>query len=133
MAAAVLLVVASGLLATRLGSEFVPSLDEGDIALHALRIPGTGLEQAIGMQTSLEARIKEFPEVDKVVAKIGTAEVATDPMPPSVADTFIMLKDRVRMARSAQAQARAGRGTRGRREGRFPATTTSSRSPCRCA
>ena len=94
LAAAVLLVAASGLLATRLGSEFVPSLDEGDIALHALRIPGTGLEQAIGMQTSLEARIKEFPEVDKVVAKIGTAEVATDPMPPSVADTFIMLKDR---------------------------------------
>jgi cobalt-zinc-cadmium resistance protein CzcA len=94
LAAAVLLVAASGLLATRLGSEFVPSLDEGDIALHALRIPGTGLEQAIGMQTSLEARIKEFPEVDMVVAKIGTAEVATDPMPPSVADTFIMLKDR---------------------------------------
>jgi cobalt-zinc-cadmium resistance protein CzcA len=94
LAGAVLLVAASGLLATRLGSEFVPSLDEGDIALHALRIPGTGLEQAIGMQTSLEARIKEFPEVDKVVAKIGTAEVATDPMPPSVADTFIMLKDR---------------------------------------
>jgi len=94
LATAVLLVAASGLLATRLGSEFVPSLDEGDIALHALRIPGTGLEQAIGMQTSLEARIKEFPEVDKVVAKIGTAEVATDPMPPSVADTFIMLKDR---------------------------------------
>ncbi len=94
LATAILLVVASGLLATRLGSEFVPSLDEGDIALHALRIPGTGLEQAIGMQTSLEARIKEFPEVDKVVAKIGTAEVATDPMPPSVADTFIMLKDR---------------------------------------
>jgi cobalt-zinc-cadmium resistance protein CzcA len=94
VATAVLLVAASGLLATRLGSEFIPSLDEGDIALHALRIPGTGLEQAIGMQTSLEARIKEFPEVDKVVAKIGTAEVATDPMPPSVADTFIMLKDR---------------------------------------
>ena len=94
VATAVLLVAASGLLATRLGSEFIPSLDEGDIALHALRIPGTGLEQAIAMQTSLEARIKEFPEVDKVVAKIGTAEVATDPMPPSVADTFIMLKDR---------------------------------------
>jgi len=94
VAAAVLLVVASGVLATRLGSEFIPSLDEGDIALHALRIPGTGLEQAIGMQTALESRIKQFPEVDKVVAKIGTAEVATDPMPPSVADTFIMLKDR---------------------------------------
>jgi cobalt-zinc-cadmium resistance protein CzcA len=94
LATAVLLVAASALLATRLGSEFVPSLDEGDIALHALRIPGTGLEQAIGMQASLEARIKEFPEVDKVFAKIGTGEVATDPMPPSVADTFIMLKDR---------------------------------------
>jgi cobalt-zinc-cadmium resistance protein CzcA len=91
---AVLLVVASGLLATRLGTEFVPSLDEGDIAVHALRIPGTGLEQAIGMQTLLEARIKEFPEVDKVVSKLGTAEVATDPMPPSVTDTYIMLKDR---------------------------------------
>src|SRR5690606_30699851 len=68
--------------------------DEGDIALHAMRIPGTSLTQAIGMQRQLEARIKEFPEVEEVVAKIGTAEVATDPMPPSVADTFIMLKDR---------------------------------------
>ncbi|MDZ4813134.1 MAG: CusA/CzcA family heavy metal efflux RND transporter [Pseudomonadota bacterium] len=91
---AILLVAGSALLATRLGSEFIPSLDEGDIALHALRIPGTGLDQAIGMQSALEARIKQFPEVDKVVGKIGTAEVATDPMPPSVADTFIMLKDR---------------------------------------
>ncbi len=94
VAAAMLLVVASALLATRLGSEFIPSLDEGDIALHALRIPGTGLDQAIGMQSLLEARIKQFPEVDKIVGKIGTAEVATDPMPPSVADTYIMLKDR---------------------------------------
>jgi len=94
VAIAVLLVAGSAWLATRLGSEFIPSLDEGDIALHALRIPGTGLDQAIGMQSALEARIKQFPEVDKIVGKIGTAEVATDPMPPSVADTFIMLKDR---------------------------------------
>jgi cobalt-zinc-cadmium resistance protein CzcA len=91
---AAVLVGLSALMASRLGSEFIPSLDEGDIALHALRIPGTGLAQAVGMQTQLEARIKQFPEVDKVVAKIGTADVATDPMPPSVADTFIMLKDR---------------------------------------
>ncbi|WP_251004894.1 efflux RND transporter permease subunit, partial [Escherichia coli] len=77
------LVVLSGLLATRLGTEFIPNLDEGDIALHAMRIPGTSLTQAIGMQRQLEARIKEFPEVEEVVAKIGTAEVATDPMPPS--------------------------------------------------
>lgn len=88
------LVLFSGWLATRLGSEFIPSLDEGDIALHALRIPGTGLEQALGMQATLESRIKQFPEVDKVVGKIGTADIATDPMPPSVADTFIIIKDR---------------------------------------
>ncbi|HEY1137037.1 MAG TPA: CusA/CzcA family heavy metal efflux RND transporter [Xanthomonadaceae bacterium] len=94
VAAAALLTVLAGLLATRLGTEFIPILDEGDIALHALRIPGTSLTQAVGMQRQLEARIKQFPEVDEVVAKLGTAEVATDPMPPSVADTFIMLKDR---------------------------------------
>ncbi|MGH8542709.1 MAG: efflux RND transporter permease subunit [Gammaproteobacteria bacterium] len=90
----VVLVVLSGLLATRMGTEFVPSLDEGDIALHALRIPGTSLSQAIGMQKALEQRIKEFPEVERVFAKIGTAEIATDPMPPSVADNYVMLKER---------------------------------------
>jgi heavy metal efflux system protein len=94
VAAAVVLVLLAGLAASRMGSEFIPNLDEGDIALHALRIPGTSLTQAVKMQTALEARIKQFPEVDKVVAKLGTAEVATDPMPPSVADTFVLLKDR---------------------------------------
>ncbi|MBC7667914.1 MAG: CusA/CzcA family heavy metal efflux RND transporter, partial [Gemmatimonadaceae bacterium] len=94
VAGAIVLVLIAGLAATRMGSEFIPSLDEGDIALHALRIPGTSLTQAVKMQTALEARIKQFPEVDKVVAKMGTAEVATDPMPPSVADTFVLLKDR---------------------------------------
>ncbi|MEJ6656908.1 MAG: CusA/CzcA family heavy metal efflux RND transporter, partial [Pseudomonas sp.] len=81
-------------LATTLGSEFIPQLDEGDVALHALRIPGTGLEQSIKMQSQLEERLKAFPEVDKVFAKIGTPEVATDPMPPSVADNFVILKSR---------------------------------------
>ncbi len=94
IAAAIVLVVLSGLMATRLGTEFIPSLDEGDIALHALRIPGTSLAQAVTMQSTLEKRIREFPEVGRVVSKLGTAEVATDPMPPSVADTFIFLKDR---------------------------------------
>lgn len=79
-------------LASTLGSEFVPQLNEGDIALHAMRIPGTGLEQAVEMQEILEQRIKSFPEVDKVFARIGTAEVATDPMPPNVADNFVILK-----------------------------------------
>ena len=94
VAGAVALVLISGFAASRMGSEFIPNLDEGDIALHALRIPGTSLSQAVAMQATLEARIKQFPEVDRVVAKIGTAEVATDPMPPSVADTFIIMKDR---------------------------------------
>ena len=94
IAAAALLVAVSGWGATRLGSEFIPNLDEGDIAMHALRIPGTSLSQAIQMQESLEKRISEFPEVERVFAKIGTADVATDPVPPSVADNFIMLKDR---------------------------------------
>ena len=90
----VVLVIFSIWLSTRLGSEFIPQLDEGDIALHALRIPGTGLDQAVAMQTLLEARIKQFPEVDKVFAKIGTADIATDPMPPSVADNYVIFKPR---------------------------------------
>lgn len=77
-----------------LGAEFVPSLDEGDIALHALRIPGTSLAQSIDMQHQLERAIKLVPEVKEVFAKIGTAEIATDPMPPSVADGFVILKPR---------------------------------------
>lgn len=90
---AVTIMVLSGLLATRLGSEFVPSLNEGDIALHAIRIPGTSLTTAIEMQNELEEKIKTFAEVERVFSKIGTAEIATDPMPPSVADIFIILKD----------------------------------------
>ncbi|MEM9301698.1 MAG: CusA/CzcA family heavy metal efflux RND transporter [Pseudomonadota bacterium] len=88
------LVVVSGLAADRLGLEFVPNLDEGDIAMHALRIPGTSLEQSIAQQGLLEERIRALPEVERVFAKIGTGEVATDAMPPSVADNFIMLKPR---------------------------------------
>lgn len=81
-------------LATTLGSEFIPQLNEGDIALHAMRIPGTSLEQSVEMQGILEQRIKSFPEVDTVFARIGTAEIATDPMPPNVADNFVILKPR---------------------------------------
>ena len=92
--AAAALVVAGGFAATRLGTEFVPNLDEGDIVMHALRIPGTSLQQAVELQTQLESRIAELPEVERVFAKIGSGELATDPMPPSVADNFIMLKPR---------------------------------------
>uniref|UniRef100_UPI003896DF0B efflux RND transporter permease subunit n=1 Tax=Pseudomonas aeruginosa TaxID=287 RepID=UPI003896DF0B len=94
LAGAAVLVVGCGVLATRLGSEFVPSLDEGDITLQPMRIPGTSLEQSVAMQETLEKRLAQFPEVANIFSKIGTAEVATDAMPPSMADTFLMLKPR---------------------------------------
>ncbi|MAD88827.1 MAG: CusA/CzcA family heavy metal efflux RND transporter [Pseudoalteromonas sp.] len=78
--------------AQKLGAEFLPKLDEGDIAMHALRITGTGLEQSVEMQLTLENTIKAMPEVAHVFSKIGTPDVATDPMPPNVADTFMILK-----------------------------------------
>jgi heavy metal efflux system protein len=88
------LVVLSLLLSQKMGSEFLPTLDENDFAVHALRVPGTSLSQAVSMQDTLEKKIKELPEVDYVFAKIGTADIATDPMPPSVADVFVMVKPR---------------------------------------
>jgi len=92
--AAVVLMITSAALIPQLGSEFIPDLDEGDIAMHALRIPGTSLAQAIDLQQGLEVEIKKLAEVKTVFAKIGTAEVATDAVPPSVADNFIILKPR---------------------------------------
>jgi len=91
---AVTLVAYSGIQGSRLGTEFLPQLDEHDIAVHALRIPGTGIEQAIRMQKQLEQVVGEIDEVERVFTKMGTAEIATDPMPPNVADTFLMLKPR---------------------------------------
>ena len=92
--AALLFVVWVASLSTRMGTEFLPKLDEGDVALHALRISGTGLEQAVCMQNQLESVIREFDQVERVFAKIGTPDIATDPMPPSVADTFLIIKPR---------------------------------------
>lgn len=91
---ALVLVLFFGWLATRMGADFVPNLDEGDIVMHALRIPGTSLSQAVEMQELLEAEVRRQPEVAFVFSKIGTAEVAADPVPPSVADIFVILKPR---------------------------------------
>jgi cobalt-zinc-cadmium resistance protein CzcA len=93
LAGAVAFVVLCGWLATRLGSEFIPSLDEGDLAVQALRIPGTSLTQSLEMQFQLEHAIKEMPEVKTYFSRVGTAEVATDPMPPNISDGYVMLKD----------------------------------------
>ncbi|ATC95586.1 efflux RND transporter permease subunit [Pseudoalteromonas tunicata] len=80
--------------AKQMGSEFLPKLDEGDVAMHAMRIVGTSLSQSVAMQQLIEQEIITLPQVLRVFSKIGTPEVATDPMPPNVADTFIILKPR---------------------------------------
>jgi len=90
--AAVALLVGAGLLFTRLGQEFVPTLDEKDIAMQALRIPSTGITQSTAMQAEVERAISRFPEVAFVFSKTGTAEMASDPMPPNASDTFIILE-----------------------------------------
>jgi heavy metal efflux system protein len=93
LVAATVVVVLCGLIATRMGSEFVPSLNEGDFAIQALRIPGTSLSQSVAMQQQLEATLKaKFPEIDRIFARTGTAEIASDPMPPNISDGYIMLK-----------------------------------------
>src|SRR5262249_36191102 len=89
-----LTVGASLFLFLHLGQEFVPTLDEQDIALHAVRIPSTSLSQSTAMQLKVEKTVKQFPQVDFVFSKTGTAEMASDPMPPNVSDTFVMLKPR---------------------------------------
>jgi cobalt-zinc-cadmium resistance protein CzcA len=94
LAAAVSLVGLCGLLASRMGAEFIPSLDEGDFALSINRIPGTSLTQAVEMQKSLERGLAKIPEVKEVFTRMGTAEVATDAQPPSIGDGYVMLKPR---------------------------------------
>ncbi len=90
---ALVTVFLSGLLATRMGSEFVPSLNEGDFSIQTLRIPGTSLSQSVAMQQQLESTLKtKFPEIERVFARTGTAEIASDPMPPNISDAYVMLK-----------------------------------------
>ena len=86
-------VILCGVIATRMGSEFVPNLNEGDFAIQALRIPGTSLSQSVAMQQQIESTLKaKFPEIERIFARTGTAEIASDPMPPNISDGYIMLK-----------------------------------------
>ena len=91
---AALLVAVCGIAASRMGAEFIPSLDEGDVSFEAIRIPGTSLTQSVEMQAMVEKRLGKIPEVKEAFARTGTAEVATDPMPPSGSDGYVMLKPR---------------------------------------
>lgn len=93
-AGAVILVLACGWLASNMGAEFIPNLDEGDVAVEAIRPPGAGVEQGVRMQLMLNEVLLKLPEVKTVFARNGTAEVATDLMPPARADTYVMLKPR---------------------------------------
>ena len=88
-----LMIALSMVIGSKLGSEFVPSLNEGDFAIQALRIPGTSLSQSVAMQQQLEKTLMEkYPEIERIFARTGTAEVASDPMPPNISDGYIMLK-----------------------------------------
>jgi heavy metal efflux system protein len=91
---ALVLLVMAGLLFTRLGQVFIPTLDEKNIAMNALRIPSTAISQSQTMQLTIEKELRGFPQVARVFSKTGTAEMATDPMPPNASDTYIMLKPR---------------------------------------
>ena len=92
VAGAIVLFAIALLLFTRLGQEFIPTLDEKNVAMEGLRIPSTGLAQSQAMQFAVEKAVSRFPQVAFVYSKTGTAEMATDPMPPNSSDTFIMLK-----------------------------------------
>lgn len=88
-----LVIALAVLMATRLGLEFAPNLDEGDMAVLTVRVPGTSLTQSVRMQQQIETTLmREVPEIARVFARIGTAEIASDPMPPSVADSYIIFK-----------------------------------------
>ena len=91
---AALLVVVCGIAASRMGGEFIPSLDELDASTEVVRIPSVSLTQSVAMEAMLEKRLLKLPEVKEVFARTGTAEVATDPMPQSTSDNYIMLKSR---------------------------------------
>ncbi|MEZ4802261.1 MAG: CusA/CzcA family heavy metal efflux RND transporter [Gelidibacter sp.] len=78
---------------SRMGGEFIPQLDEGDIAFHAILKPGSSLTETIETTTKIEQIVRaKFPEVEKVVSRIGVAEIPTDPMPMDLADVFVILK-----------------------------------------
>lgn len=90
---AISILLLTGILSTKIGSEFAPQLSEGDFAVQQMRSPSTGLEQSLRMQETTEKLIlKNFPEVKAIFARTGTAEVATDVMPPNISDAVILLK-----------------------------------------
>lgn len=95
LSAAIALLILSGAIFANMGGEFIPQLDEGDIAFHALLKPGTSLSETIKTTTRLEKMLKDkFPEIEQIISRIGVADVPTDPMPMDIADVFVIMKDK---------------------------------------
>lgn len=91
--AAVSILILTSVIATRVGSEFAPQLSEGDFALQLMRAPSTGIEESLRIQETVEKQLlKAFPEIKAIFARTGTAEVATDVMPPNISDGVVLLK-----------------------------------------
>src|SRR5699024_3728887 len=89
---ALILMVGAGFTFSRMGGEFIPSIDEGDIAMQALLRPGSSLSQSIKTTKRIENIVQDnFPEVKTLVARIGVSDIPTDPMPMDIADCFIIL------------------------------------------
>ncbi len=135
LAGATLAVAATLLVATRLGSEFIPSLNEGDFAIPRLRMPGTSLTQSVEMQRQIggHAEGTQFPEIERVFARTGTAEIASDLMPPNLSDGYIMLKPARDSGPSRRSRASSCATRSRRRSPRCRAASTSSRSRSSCA
>ena len=113
-----LVIVLAGLMATRLGLEFAPNLDEGDMAVLTVRVPGTSLSQSVKMQQQIETTLmREVPEIARVFARIGTAEIASDPMPPNVADSYIIFKPEKDWPRPRRSRAEVDSAIRATLEG----------------
>jgi cobalt-zinc-cadmium resistance protein CzcA len=92
---ALVVVVVSAVAATQMGREFIPTLDEGDVAIHTMRLPDTSLSQALELQSILETTLKEkFPQIETIVGKVGTSEIATEPHPPSIGENTLVIKPR---------------------------------------
>jgi len=92
---AAVVVIVSAVAATRMGKEFIPALDEGDVAIHTMRLPDTSLSQALELQGIVEKTLKkQFPQIETIVGRVGTSEIATEPHPPGVGDNTIVLKPR---------------------------------------
>ena len=124
-------ILLTALVASRMGSEFIPSLSEGDFAMQGLRVPGTSLTQSVEMQQTLEKLMGKFPEIERVFARTGTAEIASDLMPPNASDSYVMLKPQSQWPDPKKSRRRCWKNCRPRPlRCRAASTSSPSRSSC---